>query len=372
MRATYWDYLHLDQLLALQGGLEGDEDQLLPDELHFIIVHQTYELWFKLIIRSIRAARDRLALPRVDEDTIPTAVHHLRRVAAILRVAVHQFEVMETLTPQDFLAFRDKLVPSSGFQSFQMRELEILLGLERRERIHYGGTDPLDHIQRLASTSPGGALAWSHIERARREESVLAVLERWLYRTPIQGSTPDGPDDAAVVDRFLDDYLAAMKTTMDGTLERLVAALENSGDSEIRRRFASLEASARAFLFAEDAPEDERAWVKRVRAAILFIESYRDLPLLAWPRLLLDTVVEMEEQLIIWRHRHVRMVERTIGRRVGTGGSDGVSYLDQTLNYRIFRDLWAVRTVMVPKRNLPPLRCPERYGFAVGAAATTA
>ncbi|MCA9566619.1 MAG: tryptophan 2,3-dioxygenase [Myxococcales bacterium] len=368
MRTTYWDYLNLDHLLTLQGGLEHDEDNLLPDELHFIIVHQTYELWFKLVIRSIRAARDRLALPRVDEDTIPTAVHHLRRVSAILRVAVHQFEVMETLSPQDFLAFRDKLVPSSGFQSFQMRELEILLGLERRERIQYGNVDPLDHIARLAESSPAGALAWSHIQRARDEESMLAVIERWLYRTPIQGSRPDDPNDPAVVEGFLTAYLAAMKANMDGTLERLVAALDRTDAGKLRTRFDGIEAGARAFLFAEDLEDitpEERAVARRVRAAILFIESYRELPLLAWPRLLLDAVVDMEEQLVIWRHRHVRMVERTIGRRVGTGGSDGVSYLDQTLSYRIFRDLWAVRTVMVPRDKLPALERPAFYGFAV-------
>jgi tryptophan 2,3-dioxygenase len=366
MRTTYWDYLNLDRLLTLQGGLEHDEDGLLPDELHFIIVHQTYELWFKLVNRSLRAARSRLALPRVDEDTIPHAVHHLRRVSSILRVAVHQFEVMETLTPQDFLAFRDKLVPSSGFQSFQMRELEILLGLERRQRIQYGKVDPLDHIAHLAESSPAGALAWAHIQRARDEESLLAVLERWLYRTPIQGSTPDAPDDDAVVSAFLDDYLGAMKANMDGTLERLVQALDQTDAGKLRDRFDGIEAQARAFLQAEDleVDADQRRFHRRVRAAILFIESYRDLPLLAWPRLLLDAVVDVEEQLVIWRHRHVRMVERTIGRRVGTGGSGGVSYLEQTLSYRIFQDLWAVRTVMLPKRSLPQLVNPSIYGFA--------
>ena len=82
-----------------------------------------------------------------------------------------------------------------------------------------------------------------------------------------------------------------------------------------------------------------------------FIESYRDLPLLAWPRLLIDTVVELEEQLVLWRTRHARMVERTIGRRMGTGGSAGVDYLDQTARYRIFTELWAVRTLLLPRRS---------------------
>lgn len=361
---TYWDYLNLADLLRLQGGLERDEDALLPDELHFIVVHQTYELWFKLILRSLRSARDRLALPRVDEDTIPVAVHHFRRVSAILRLAVHQFEVMETLTPQDFLAFRDKLVPSSGFQSFQMREIEILLGLDRRQRIQYGNVDPLDHIRHLATTSPAGAMAWGRIEAVRAEESILAVLERWLYRTPIQGSAPSDPGDDAAVTAFLEDYLAAHGANLDAQRAHLVASLDRTDEERLKSRFEGMASSAREFLYAEDVPAEERSTVRRVRAAVLFIESYRDLPLLAWPRLLLDAVVDLEEQLVLWRHRHVRMVERTIGRRVGTGGSDGVGYLDQTLSYRIFRDLWAIRTVMLPRTALPALRDPERYGFA--------
>lgn len=364
---TYWDYLNLDRLLTLQGGLEGDEDALLADEIHFIIVHQTYELWFKLILRSLRAARNRLALPMVDEKTIPFAVHHFRRVSSILRVAVHQFEVMETLTPQDFLAFRDKLVPSSGFQSFQMREMEILMGLERRQRIRYGNVDPLDHIAKLAESSPAGAMAWGRIAGVREEESILEVLNRWLHRTPIQGSSPSDPDDAAVVEGFLNDYLNAMEANHDGTLQRLVASLESHDAADkLEARFANLRQTARDFLFATDLEVDEeaRAYHRRVRAAMLFIESYRELPLLAWPRLLLDAVVDMEEQLLIWRHRHMRMVERTIGRRVGTGGSDGVSYLEKTLRYRTFQDLWSIRTVMLPKNALPDLANPDFYGFA--------
>ena len=190
MTPTYWDYLRLDQLLDLQGGLEGDESQLMPDELHFIIVHQAYELWFKLALRSLRLARNHLAKPVVPEDSIPHVVHHLRRVTEILRLGVEQFRVMETLTPIDFLDFRDKLVPSSGFQSFQMREMEILLGLEESQRETYGKTHPLDHIRKLATDSPGGALAWKRITGAREEQTLRDALHAWLFRTPIQGSSP--------------------------------------------------------------------------------------------------------------------------------------------------------------------------------------
>jgi len=87
---AYWDYLHLDQLLSLQGGLAGHDAQLSEDELHFIVVHQVFELWFKLILRELRLARDKMAAPWVQEETIPYVVHHLRRVNEIVRLAVEQ------------------------------------------------------------------------------------------------------------------------------------------------------------------------------------------------------------------------------------------------------------------------------------------
>ncbi|MCB9759265.1 MAG: tryptophan 2,3-dioxygenase [Alphaproteobacteria bacterium] len=360
---TYWDYLRLDRLLDLQDGLGNQDTLISSDELHFIIVHQVYELWFKLALAEIRLARNHLASPRVPEASIPYVVHHLRRINEILRLAVDQFRLMETLTPQDFLDFRDKLTPSSGFQSFQMREVEILLGLEDSQREIYGTVHPLDHIRKLADRSPAGALAWGRIEAARGELTLRAAMHDWLHRTPIQGSTPENPDDHAVVEAFIAEYLAAGAPRRAAQLEKLIAA--GSGTREaLTERFAANDEASRAFLRADGVPEPQRARVTRIRAAVLFIESYRDLPLLAWPRLLLDTVVELEELLILWRTRHARMVERTIGRRVGTGGSSGVDYLDKTTRYRIFHELWAVRTLLSPRAALPALKNEGRYGFA--------
>lgn len=361
---TYWDYLNLDRLLDLQGGLEGDESQLLPDELHFIVVHQTYELWFKLILRELRMGRNALQEQHVDEAAIPVVTHHLRRVTTILRLAVQQFEVMETLTPQDFLNFRDKLVPSSGFQSFQMRELEILMGLEEAERIHYGGVDPIRHIEEIAQDTPAGKLANERIAAVRSEKTLLSALNDWLYRTPVQGSTPSDPDDDAVVAKFVEDYLVSLDENLDRNLDRLVETLGDTGGMDAR--FEQVKTAARTFLHADHPglDEDERRKIRRVRAAVLFIESYRHLPLLSWPRVLLDRIVETEEQLVIWRHRHARMVERLIGRRVGTGGSGGVDYLDKTGRYRVFKDLWSVRTLLLPAARLPDVQDPGFYGFA--------
>jgi tryptophan 2,3-dioxygenase len=360
---TYWDYLGLDRLLDLQGGLEGDERDMLPDELHFIVVHQTYELWFKLTLRCLRIARDALGAPKVAEETIPTVVHHLRRVTSILRLAVHQMEVMETLTPQGFLDFRDKLIPASGFQSFQMRELEILLGIEDAERVHYSGVDPIRHIAESAHDTPAGRLAKARMEAVRQERTFLACLDDWLYRTPIQGSSPTDPGDEAVVEGFLQAYLQRMQEAREASFLRLNQALEVKDPASMRRRFEDLAAQSAAFLRAEDVPAELRARRRRIRAAALFIESYRELPLLSWPRLLLDLIVEVEEGLVLFRHRHARMVERTIGRRVGTGGSGGVDYLDETGKYRVFRDLWAIRTVLLPRARVPELQSAEAYGF---------
>jgi tryptophan 2,3-dioxygenase len=361
---TYWDYLNLDKLLTLQSGLDDNEDDQLADELHFIIVHQTYELWFKLVLRSLRLARNELMKQNVDEKLIPVVAHHLRRVNAILKLGVNQFEVMETLTPQDFLDFRDKLVPSSGFQSFQMREIEILMGLLESERLHYGGVDPIEHIEKLAADTPAGRMANTRIQAVREEKCLLTCLNDWLYRTPVQGSVPTDPDDDAVVTAFLEEYLEAISDNLDGTLDRLATALQDT-DGSTAKRFAGIKEQARAFLMADIdtlSPEEQRR-MRRIRAAALFIESYRHLPLLSWPRLLLDVVVEMEEQLVMWRHRHARMVERLIGRRVGTGGSGGVEYLDKTGAYRVFKDLWAIRTVMLPRVRLPKVKDPAFYGF---------
>lgn len=368
---NYWDYLNLDALLSLQGGVEGDDAQLVPDELLFIIVHQTYELWFKQVLRELTEAIDLFRRGAVPEEQLPHVVHHLKRVAAIMRLAVEQFAVMETLTPQDFLGFRDKLVPASGFQSFQMRKLEILLGLEKAQREPYGSTDAMEHIRKLAAESPGGARAWSTIQEAAEKAgdgfTLKAVMRDWLYRTPIDASSPGDPGDEAVVEGFLERYHAAMIGFHLEQADRLAAA-SISPREEIDARFARSAAGARSFLFAEGVDDEaERARMRRVRAGLLYIESHRNLPLLAWPRLLIDTVVEVEEQMVLWRHRHARMVERVIGRRVGTGGSSGVEYLDRTTRARIFGELWTVRTLLMPKRLVPEAENAGFY-YQVGSA----
>jgi len=362
MPPNYWDYLKLDSLLTLQDGLET-EAELVPDELHFIVVHQVYELWFKLTLAELRLARDHLSAPSVPEERVPYVVHHLKRVNRILDLALEQWGVMETLTPQDFLGFRDKLIPASGFQSFQMREIELLMGLSDEQRVTYGKVHPLDHIRKLAAGSPAGEMAWGRIKAVMEEQTLRSALHEWLYRTPIDGSGPDDAGDDAAVGRFIDAYLAAQEEHQRAQWLQFKKVPETDPD-QVETNLKTAAAAARKFLTAADVPEDSRSKMRRIRAGLLFIESYRTLPLLAWPRTLVDTIVELEQKMVIFRTRHARMVERMIGRRVGTGGSSGVDYLDRTTRYRVFTELWAVRTLLLPKSALPPLQNSSTYGFA--------
>jgi tryptophan 2,3-dioxygenase len=361
---TYWDYLRLEDLLSLQGGVERDETTLSNDELLFIAVHQVYELWFKLILRELRAARDLFRADPVAEQELSGAVRSLKRASTILRVAVDHWEVMETLPTREFLAFRDKLLPASGFQSAQMRQIEILLGLSEEDRAPVG----LEHGWKEALRAAEGARspALARVEGSLADSPTLKdATEEWLYRTPIDGCDVHRPEARKELAKFLAAFLAAHAREADATAERAVAIARSPGDAQkIRGRYEAEKATVRAFFEPSEAEGGERR--RRIRAAMLFIETYRELPLLAWPREVLDGIVELEELFVVFRQRHARMVERVIGRRTGTGGSSGVDYLEATASYRIFRDLWAIRTLQIRRAAAPALEHPEFYGFRSG------
>ncbi len=366
---TYWSYIKTEELLSLQGGVDGDESKVNDDEALFIVVHQVYELWFKLVLRELTSARDLFKLEPVPDHLMASAVRSLRRVSTILRQSVSHFEVMETLTTRDFLAFRDRLVPASGFQSAQLREIEIVLGLDDRDRIPLGREG--SYLEALKDDGGNPSPSLARVERRLEDRpSLREVLEDWLSRAPIDGSLPGSADDDAAVERFLTRFLGAHAREADERVARVdVQAMTRDDVARLKKRYADEVEKARAFLFAEEHADPEaRRRQRRVRAALVFVESYRELPLLSWPREVIDAVIEVEQTFVTFRQRHARMVERVIGRRTGTGGSAGVDYLDQTaLRYRIFQNLWAVRTLLVREVALPPLEHPERYGFVVDA-----
>ena len=307
MSPTYSEYLRLEELLKLQTGVEGETQNISNDELHFILVHQNFELWFKLVINELTCTRNILSSDYVEETKLPQAVHHMERVIETFKLMSQQWRVMETLEPQDFLNFRDELGTASGFESFQMREMESLMG----------------------SKWIDGKL----IGKLETSNSLYDVTCDWLERTPIQGSVYGSTSDEKNVDDFIADYLLAHKKLYPDTNKDAVNFFEE--ESSLRRR----------------------------RAGLVFIESYRGLPLLAWPRKLISTLIELEQSMILWRTSHARMVERMIGRRIGTGGSSGVDYLDMTTKYRVFVDLWAVRSILIKKEALPELKNKEFYEF---------
>ena len=307
MSPTYSEYLRLEELLKLQDGVKGEKRKISNDELHFILVHQNFELWFKLVINELKCTRDILASDYVEETKLPQAVHHMDRVIEIFKLMSQQWRVMETLEPQDFLNFRDELGTASGFESVQMREMESLMG----------------------SKWIDGKL----VENIENGKSLYDVTCEWLERTPIQGSVYNSKEDQTKVDEFIKEYLSAHKKLYPDTNQE--AANFFNEDKSLRRR----------------------------RAGLVFIESYRELPLLAWPRKLISTLIELEQSMILWRTSHARMVERMIGRRIGTGGSSGVDYLDMTTKYRVFIDLWAVRSILIKKEALPTIKNKDFYEF---------
>jgi tryptophan 2,3-dioxygenase len=255
---TYSSYLKLDELLSLQRPLsEGPEH----DEMLFIVIHQVYELWFKEILHELDYLQRLLA-----QDDTPRAQHTLKRILTILKVLVAQLDILETMTPLEFLSFRDRLESGSGFQSFQFRELEFALGLKPSGRVeHY----------------PEGSAARRRLAERYAQPGLWDGFIRYLARKghPIP-------------------------------LEQLSRDVTKP---------------------VESSPEIQR----------ILIEIYRSDPLLTE---LCERLVDLDEGVMEWRYRHVKMVQRTIGTRMGTGGSSGAEYLATTLSAPVFPDLWAIRT----------------------------
>ena len=342
---TYGEYLQLSKLLTLQG----EERDISNDEMHFIVVHQTFELWFKQIIRELREVRNILNQESVPEYEIPKSVDHLTRTTEIFRLMANQWSVLETLTPQGFLAFRDGLGTASGFESYQMREFEILLGLKNEDRL--GGMDPLKGFKKAAENDSESSQIYNQLKLEMEQNSLFESLMDWIGRTPIMGSKFGSEGDEEEVARYVGEHLEAHRQHGESMYGNSIS------EQKISERLEFANDNAREFL----KPGGE---INRSRVGLLFIESYRELPLLTWPRKLIDGFVELEESIVKWRHSHARMVERIMGKRIGTGGTSGVDYLDATSRYRIFKDLWGVRTILIKPQNRPILRNAEFYGYS--------
>ena len=255
---TYQSYLHLDELLSLQvPRSEGPEH----DELLFIVIHQVYELWFKELLHEL----DHVSV-LFRSDKPHRAQHTLKRILTVLKVLVAQLDILETMTPLEFLSFRARLEAASGFQSNQFRQIEFLLGAKNEAA-----------LSRFPEGSPG------RIDLQRR------------YREP------------AVWDAFL-HYLSREGYAVPA--------------SHLARDYTRP---------IEPSPEIQQILLDVYRHDVKSAE-------------ICERLVDLDEGIAEWRYRHVRMVERTIGAKPGTGGSRGAAYLQATIGRNLFPDLWEIRS----------------------------
>lgn len=245
---SYNKYLRVPELLELQTRLSEPTSH---DELLFIVIHQTYELWFKQVLHEIDAT-----ISWLDQGRPFRVNHSLRAVTSIEKIMVSQIHILESMAQIGFLEFRDKLNPASGFQSMQFRELEFVSGLKDEKILNFFAFDEFAH----------------------------ARLQKRF-------------DEPSLADAFWS--LVGRNGFVVGTHEERIAAIVD---------------------------------------ILTYPEKHADLFIMQ------DLLIEHDENISLWRYHHVLMVERMLGMKRGTGGSDGVGYLMTTLSKKFFPELWEART----------------------------
>jgi tryptophan 2,3-dioxygenase len=349
----YGSYLHLEELLACQQPESAKYGPPAHDEMLFIITHQAYELWFKQAIHELESVQREFSAPTLPEAKFGTVIHRLQRVREIQALWLMQIDVMETMTPLDFLEFRDLLVPASGFQSMQFKRLETLLGVQRVQRT---AADQDFVRSRLSPEQQRQLATWE------AEPSLLDLTDRWLARMPFLefGDFKFWQHYGAAVeemllnDRRIIEYNPAISET------QRVAQL--AGNRATQERFSAI---LNAERFETLRTQGEFRFSHRAFLAALFTHLYREQPMFHLPFRYLTLLVEVDEGMTQWRMRHLLMVQRMLGRKVGTGGSAGSGYLQETMMHnRVFQDLYAISTFLLPRSALPQL--PPQLTTALG------
>lgn len=349
----YSSYLAIEELQKLQDGHAHSKPEgkglMHHEELTFIIVHQVFELWFKLVFADLSKSREFLtditAVPElVAHQRMSQCISYLRRADTIFQHVLGAFTVMETMHPADFLEFRDFLVPASGFQSVAFRSLEQLLGVQNEGRAKVNGAEVFSYLKQFEQDK---------LAEERRVPSINEYVVEILSRI-------------RVPDNFLDVYIATTEKVL--RTQQYDIARATPGDPRAEALIAKGIESMQAMLADPVAwsdglflPDDQHEKYKRAVVGALFVIAYRNEPRFALLASLCDEFIAVEEGLVLWRGRHMSMAERMIGRRSGTGGtSSGVGYLDVTRRYRIFHCLWLVRKMFIRSSALPPL---GSFGF---------
>jgi tryptophan 2,3-dioxygenase len=347
----YHDYLQLDKILEAQTLESIKHNAYAHDEMLFIVIHQAYELWFKQLHHEADSIVEIMGKPALNDNSpeLQVVVHRLNRIVTILRVLVHQIDIMETMTPMDFLDFRDMLRPASGFQSWQFKMLEAKLGLkfeQRHGQEYYTHQLKPEHIEL--------------IKKAEKDKSLIELVNDWLERIPFFNHEQDWKEFITTATDFL-----ATNSKINGGIfwaeyrsrytNSLAEAEKNNADSFDK-------------LFFNNA-EEYRAFSPAANRAALFIMLYRGYPMLQLPFQVLNNLLEIDEQLSTWRHRHMNMVHRMIGTRIGTGGSTGKDYLKAAADkHYIFKEIAQLTSFLIERRKLPALPATIERQLGFGAA----
>ncbi len=331
MEVHYHEYLQLDKILNAQYPESDKHKMPAHDEMLFIVIHQAYELWFKQLHYEADSIVGIMSKPALNDNSpeLQTVVHRLNRCVTILRVLVHQIDIMETMTSMDFLDFRDMLRPASGFQSWQFKELEAKLGLkfeQRHGKEYYTAQLKTEHVD--------------IIKKAESGNSLLQLLNTWLERMPFLKEGADNP--------FWDNYKKVYQESLAEAERNNLSAFEE--------------------VFNNNNTTKDRTLSPAACRAALFIMLYRGYPLLQLPFQLLNALLEIDEQLSSWRHRHMNMVHRMIGMRIGTGGSTGKDYLKAAADkHYIFKEIAQLNSFLIERRKLPalPVEIEKQLGFGI-------
>lgn len=340
----YGKYLRLETLLNSQKPESAKGSNECHDETLFIITHQVYELWFKQILHELDSVIGIFSREVVDEHDLFKAVARQVRIIEIQKILIAQLTVMETMTAMDFLEFRDLLIPASGFQSVQFRQLEIKLGLTTSKRC---AVDQEYFLGQLNASDR------KRIETTESEACLFNLVEAWLERIPFTASR--GFD-------FWMLYQEAVSRMLDGE-ERIVQSHRRGDEAEKNFELKNVNSTRRNFeslfdqrLHDELVEEGKRRFSRQAMLGALFILLYREEPILQLPFNFLTNLMDIDEHFTTWRYRHALMAHRMLGRKVGTGGSSGHEYLKKaTDNNRFFVDLFNLSTFLLPRSKLPVL-----------------
>ena len=340
----YHDYLQLDRILNSQSLRSEEEGKPAHEEMLFIIVHQAYEIWFKQMLHELDSVLRAFSQPKVAENHMGVVVSRLERFTEIQKLIEKQIDVLETMSPMEFLDFRDLLYPASGFQSLQFRLIENKLGLKSEQRLTYNKAPYHEHFTKDQS---------KELLRTESQPSLFDYIEKWLERTPFLN--------------FGDfNFLEAYHKSVTAMFEREKDLIERNQRLDEEMKNKALE-NVKTSITTFDALLDEKKYnqmrsegrwrfsYKAIHPA-LFIQLYREQPALTLPFRVLTSLLDIDELMTQWRYRHALMAKRMLGTKVGTGGSSGAEYLKQSAEkHKLFTDLFQLTTFFIPRSELPPL-----------------